>query len=67
MFQCGIRKNPFLTEVSCLIQGIDNYVQVNTYWRYIVRIMASNICFLTSQGLVGVGMNYRALTTIIII
>ena len=57
----------------CLIQGINNYVQINTYWRYIVRIcifinLASNIlllaskkCFLTSQGLVGAGMNCRAL------
>ena len=52
----------------CLIQGINNYVQINTYWRYIVRLMASNrlllvskTCFLTSQGLVGVGMNCRAL------
>jgi hypothetical protein len=48
--------------------GINNYVQINTYWRYIVRIMASNILllaskksFLTSQGLVGAGMNCRAL------
>ena len=39
--------------------GINNYVQINTYWRYIVRIMASNILllaskfiFLTSHGLV---------------
>ena len=52
----------------CLIQGINNYVQINRYWRYIVRIMASNILllaskksFLTSQGLVGAGMNCRAL------
>ena len=22
--------------IFCLIQGIDNYVQINTYWRYIV-------------------------------
>ena len=27
--------------ILCLIQGINNYVQINTYWRYIVRIMAS--------------------------
>jgi hypothetical protein len=54
--------------ISCLIQGINNYVQINTYWRYIVRIMASNILllaskqnFLTSQELVGAGMNCRAL------
>ena len=52
----------------CLIRGITKYVQINTYWRYIVRIMASNILLLaskfvfpTSQGLVGVGMNCRAL------
>ena len=54
--------------IFCLIQGINNYVQINTYWRYIVRIMASNIYllaskqfFLTSQGLVRAGMNCRAL------
>ena len=54
--------------IFCLIQSINNYVQINTYWRYIVRIMASNILllaskivFLTSQGLVGAGMNCRAL------
>jgi hypothetical protein len=54
--------------ILCLIQSINNYVQINTYWRYIVRIMASNIfllaskiCFLTSQGLVGAGMNCRVL------
>ena len=47
----------------CLIQRINNYVQINTYWSYIVWIcifinLASNIlllaskkCFLTSQGL----------------
>jgi hypothetical protein len=46
----------------CLIQGINNYLQINTYWSCIVRIgifinLASNIlllaskdCFLTSQG-----------------
>jgi len=46
--------------IFCLIQGINNYVQINTYWKYIVRIMASNILLLaskqifpTSQGLVG--------------
>jgi hypothetical protein len=46
--------------IFCLIQSINNYVQINTYWRYIVRIMASNILllasnffFLTSQELVG--------------
>ena len=57
-----------LVSIFCLIQGIYNYVQINTYWRYIVRIMASNIfllaskkCFLTSQGLVDGGMNCRAL------
>jgi hypothetical protein len=54
--------------IFCLIQGINNYVQINTYWRYIVRIMASNILlfaskifFPTSHGLVGIGMNCRAL------
>jgi hypothetical protein len=48
--------------IFCLIQGINNYVQINTYWSCIVRIgifinLASNIlllaskkCFLTSQG-----------------
>ena len=58
----------------CLIEGITNYVQINTYWSYIVRIcifinLASNIlllvskkCFLTSQRLVGAGMNCRALS-----
>jgi hypothetical protein len=58
----------------CLIQGINNYVQINIYWSYTVRIcisinLASNIlllaskkCFLTSQGLVGAGINCRALT-----
>jgi hypothetical protein len=56
--------------IFCLIQGINNYVQINTYWRYILRIMASNILLLaskkivlTSQGLVGAGMNCRALCT----
>jgi hypothetical protein len=54
--------------IFCLIQGINNYVQINKYWRYIVRIMASNILLLVSknnvltcQGLVGAGMNSRAL------
>ena len=59
--------------IFCLIQGIINYVQINTYQSYIVRIcifinLASNIlllaskkCLLTSQGLVGLGMNCRAL------
>ena len=57
-----------LVSIFCLILGINNYEQINTYWRYIVRNMASNIlllaskkCFLTSQGLVGAGMNCRAL------
>jgi hypothetical protein len=57
----------------CFIQGINNYVQINTYWSYIVWIcifidlasnkllLASKKCFLTSQGLVGAGMNCRAL------
>ena len=57
----------------CLLQGINNYVLINTYWRYIVRIwifvnlasnmllLASKKCFITSQGLVGAGMNCRAL------
>jgi hypothetical protein len=65
MFQCGIRKKPIpQLSIFCLIQSINNYVQINTYWRYIVRIMASNILllaskivFLTSQVLVGAGMN----------
>ena len=59
--------------IFCLIQGIINFVQINTYWNFIVQIaifinLASNIlllaskkCFLTSQGLVGAGMNCRAL------
>ena len=63
------QKKPILQiSIICLIQGINNYVQINTYWRYIVRIMASNILllaskksFLTSQGQVGAGMNCRAL------
>jgi len=48
--------------IFCLIQSVNNYVQINTYWRYIVQIIASNILllaskkiFLTSQGLVGAG------------
>ena len=57
----------------CLIQGINNYAQINTYWSYIVRIcifinltrniilLVSKKCFLTSQWLVGAGMNCRAL------
>jgi hypothetical protein len=24
--------------IFCLIQGINNYVQINTYWSYIVQI-----------------------------
>ena len=59
--------------IFCLIQGIINFVQINTYWNFIVQIaifinLASNIlllvskkCFLTSQGLVGAGMNCRVL------
>jgi hypothetical protein len=57
--------------IFCLIQSINNYVQINTYWRYIVRIMASNILlltsktfFLTSQGLVDAGMNCRTLESV---
>ena len=60
------QKKP-IPQLSIFIQSINNYVQINTYWRYIVRIMASNILllaskivFLTSQGLVGAGMNCRA-------
>ena len=30
--------------------GINNYVQINTYWRYIVQIMASNILLLASKN-----------------
>ena len=56
-----------------LIQGINNYVPINTYWSYKVEIcifiklpsnillLASKKCFLVSQGLVGAGMNCRAL------
>ena len=58
--------------IFCLIQSINNYVQINTYWRYIVRIMASYILlltskffFLTSQGVMGAGMNCRALRIVI--
>ena len=59
--------------IFCLIHGIINYVQIITYWSCIVRIgifinltsnillLASKKCFLTSQGLVGAGMNCRAL------
>ena len=59
--------------ICCLIQSIINYVQINTYWSCVVRIgifinVASNIlllaskrCFLTSQRLVGAGMNCRVL------
>ena len=59
--------------IFCLIYGIINYVQINTYWSCIVRIgifinltsnillLASKKCFLTSQGLVGAGMNCRTL------
>jgi len=59
--------------IFCLIQDINNYVEINIYWSYIVRIdifinLASNIllltskkCFLTRQGLVGAGMNCWAL------
>ena len=69
LFQCGIKKtNIPLLSIFCLIQGIYNYIKINTYWRYIVRIMASNIhllvskqFFLTSQGLAGAVMNCRAL------
>jgi hypothetical protein len=35
--------------IFCLIQGINNYVQINTFWRYIVRIMANNILLLASK------------------
>ena len=57
----------------CLIQGINNYAQINTYWSYIVRIcifinLASNIlllaskkCFLTNQEIVGADRNCRVL------
>ena len=59
--------------IFCLIQGIINYVQINTYWSCIVPIdifinLASNTilleskkCSLTSQGLVGASVNCRAL------
>ena len=67
--------------IFCLIQGINNCIQMITHWNYIVCIgintywnklstnwLASNIillaskkCFHTSQGLVGAGMNCRAL------
>jgi hypothetical protein len=35
--------------IFCLIQGINNCIQINTYWRYIVQIMASNILLLASK------------------
>jgi hypothetical protein len=35
--------------IFCLIQSVNNYVQINTYWRYIVQIMASNILLLASK------------------
>jgi hypothetical protein len=38
-----------LVSIFCLIQGINNYVQINTYWRFIVRNMASNILLLASN------------------
>ena len=59
--------------IFSLIQDIINYVQINTYWSCIVPIgifinlarniilLASKKCFLTSQGLVGAGMNCRVL------
>ena len=77
MFKYGISKCAFLNWASCLIQGIINYVQINTYWSFIVWItifinLASNIlllaskkCFLTSQVLVGAGMNCRALSMVL--
>jgi hypothetical protein len=63
------QKNPIpQLSIFCLIQGINNYVQINTFWRYIVRIMANNILLLaskiffpTSHGVVGAGMNCKAL------
>ena len=68
-----IRRKEEEVSIFCLIQGINNYAQINTYWRYTVRNMASNIlllackkCFLTSQGLVGAGMNCRALKHMLI-
>ena len=41
--------------IFCLIQGINNYAQINIYWSYIEQIgifinLASKQCFLTSQG-----------------
>jgi hypothetical protein len=60
--------------ISCLIQGINYCLQI---YKYILELysyssynwLASNIlllasknCFLTRQGLVGAGMNCRALT-----
>jgi hypothetical protein len=62
--------------IFCLIQGIIYFVQINIYWIFIVRIaifinLASNIlllarkkCFLTSQRLVGAGMDCRPLNMI---
>ena len=52
--------------ISCLIQGITNCLQINTYWSYNrlvsnILLLASKKCFLSSQGLVGAGMNCRAL------
>ena len=41
------QKKP-IPQLSIFIQSINNYVQINTYWRYIVRIMASNILLLAS-------------------
>ena len=61
------QKNPIpQLNIFCLIQGTNNYIQINTFWRYIVRIMAnilllaSKICFPTSQGIVDAVMNSRA-------
>ena len=68
MFQCGIKKPIPQLSIVCLNQSINTYVQIHTYWRYILRIMtrnilllASTICFLANQELVGAGMNCRAL------
>jgi hypothetical protein len=41
------QKKP-IPQLSIFIQSINNYVQINTYWRYIVRIMPSNILLLAS-------------------
>ena len=65
----------------CLIQGINDYVQINTFEviYIVVRIcifinLASNIlllaskkCFLTSQGLVGAGLNCRTLYSSLVV